>query len=140
MSKGERENMGTETEGCVLDIHLGGETHFDLRCLTVMEKSVTNKGQSNTAHMQCLACASKTESMHVTPTAARKVILMLPPLGIYIEGEARQATYRLTDWIVDLLEQDLAIRRFSKRWLMSGHIFWPQGTKSFLLLLLEEGF
>jgi hypothetical protein len=33
--------------------------------------------------------------MHYTPTAALEVILMLPPLGIYIEGEARQATYRL---------------------------------------------
>jgi hypothetical protein len=46
MSKSDRENVGTETKGCVLDIHLGGETHFDLRCLTVMEKSVTNKCQS----------------------------------------------------------------------------------------------
>jgi hypothetical protein len=25
----------------------------------------------------------------------KKIILMLPPLGIYIEGEARQATYIL---------------------------------------------
>jgi hypothetical protein len=33
--------------------------------------------------------------MYSTPTAALKVILILPPLGIYIEGEARQATYRL---------------------------------------------
>jgi hypothetical protein len=33
--------------------------------------------------------------MHCTPTAALEVILMLPPLEIYIEGEAKQATYRL---------------------------------------------
>jgi hypothetical protein len=33
--------------------------------------------------------------MHSTPTAALEVILMFPPLGIYIEGEATQATYRL---------------------------------------------
>jgi hypothetical protein len=39
---------------------------------------------------------------------------MLPPLGIYIEGEARQVTYRL-NCLENLLEQDLAIRRFSKR-------------------------
>jgi hypothetical protein len=38
MSKGNRENMGTETKGFVLDIHFGGDTHFDLRCLTVVEK------------------------------------------------------------------------------------------------------
>jgi hypothetical protein len=35
MSKGDRENMGTETEGCVLDLHLSDETYFVLRCLTV---------------------------------------------------------------------------------------------------------
>jgi hypothetical protein len=33
--------------------------------------------------------------MHSTPTAALEIILMLPPFGIYIEGEVRQATYRL---------------------------------------------
>jgi hypothetical protein len=33
--------------------------------------------------------------MHSSPTAALEVILMLPPLGIYIEGETRQATYTL---------------------------------------------
>jgi hypothetical protein len=27
---GDRENMGTETKGCVLDIHFGGETHSTL--------------------------------------------------------------------------------------------------------------
>jgi hypothetical protein len=33
--------------------------------------------------------------MHSTPTAALEVKLMLPPLGIYIEGDARHAIYRL---------------------------------------------
>jgi hypothetical protein len=46
MSKGNTENMKTETEGCVVDIHFGGETYFDLPYLTVVEKSVTNKCQS----------------------------------------------------------------------------------------------
>jgi hypothetical protein len=48
-----------------------------------------------TVHLQRLACISITGSMHSTPPAALEVILMLPPLGIYIEEEARQATYRL---------------------------------------------
>jgi hypothetical protein len=65
-----------------------------------------------TAHLQRLACVSITESMHSTPTAALEVILMFSPLGIYIEGEVRQATYRLNCFG---LEQKLAIRRFSKR-------------------------
>jgi hypothetical protein len=34
-------------------------------------------------------------SMHSTPTAALEVVLMLPPLGIYIKGEARLAIYSL---------------------------------------------
>jgi hypothetical protein len=48
-----------------------------------------------TAHLQRLACISITGSMYSTPTAALEVILLLPPLGIHIGGEARQATYRL---------------------------------------------
>jgi hypothetical protein len=93
-----------------------------------------------TAHLQRLVCVSITGSMHSTPIAALEVILMLPPLGIFILRE-RQERW-LKDWIVleNLLEQDLAIRRLSKRWLMSGHLFWPHGTRLFLLLLLEEGF
>jgi hypothetical protein len=46
-----------------------------------------------TAHLQRFAGVSITGTMHSTPTAALEVIL--PPLGIYIEGKARQATYRL---------------------------------------------
>jgi hypothetical protein len=33
--------------------------------------------------------------MHSTPIADLEVILMVPPLGIYIKGEARQVRYRL---------------------------------------------
>jgi hypothetical protein len=44
--KNDRENMETETKGCVLGTHYGVETHFDLRCFTVVEKSITNKCQS----------------------------------------------------------------------------------------------
>jgi hypothetical protein len=95
MSKGDRENMGTETEGCVLDIHFGGETHFDLRCLTVVEKSVTNKSHSNnsTPATPCLCKHNREHAFYSNCISG--VILMLPPLGIYIGGEARQATYRL---------------------------------------------
>jgi hypothetical protein len=63
---------------------------------------------------------------------------MLPPLGIYIEGEARWATYRLN-----------CSGKFTRTTF--GHLEgfekmtdeWPsllaQGTRLFLLLLLEEG-
>jgi hypothetical protein len=109
MSKGDRENMGTDMG--ILDIHLGGETHFDLRCLTVVEKSVTNKCQSknSTPATPCL-CKHNREHAFYTPTAALEVILMI---FILRERQGR----RLTDLIVleNLLEQVLAIRRFSKR-------------------------
>jgi hypothetical protein len=49
---------------------------------------------------------------------------MLPPLGIYIEGEARQATYILNCSREFILEQDLAIRKFSKRVVL---YFGPKG-------------
>jgi hypothetical protein len=83
MSKGDRENTKTETKGCVLDTHFSDETHFVYNQISLNRK---------TAHLQRLACISITGSMHSTPTAALQVILMLPPLGIYIEGKARQAT------------------------------------------------
>jgi hypothetical protein len=78
-----------------VDIQFVGGTHFDLRCLTGVEKAYQISVSRKTAHLQRLACISITGSMHSTPTAALEVILMLPPLGIYIEGDARQATYRL---------------------------------------------
>jgi hypothetical protein len=77
--------------------------------------------------------------MHSTPTAALEVILMLPPLSIYIEEEARQATYRPN------CSGEFTRARFGhsdvfEKMTKSGHLLWPQGTKLFLLLLLEEGF
>jgi hypothetical protein len=65
---------------------MGTETKF---CPTL--PSINQK----TAHMQRFACVSITGTMHSTPTADLEAILMLPPLGIYNEGEATQATYRL---------------------------------------------
>jgi hypothetical protein len=71
--------------------------------------------------------------MRSTPTAL-KVILLLSSLGIYIEGEARQATYRL-----NVLEFSTR-GRFDHSEVFEKMTNEPQGTKSFLLLLLEEGF
>jgi hypothetical protein len=61
MSKGDRENMGTETKDCVLDIKFGGETHFDINFFTVVEKIVTNKCQSknSTSSTPCLCKHNK---------------------------------------------------------------------------------
>jgi hypothetical protein len=60
----------------------------------VVGKSVTNECQSkNSTPATPRLCTHNRE--HSFPTAVLEVILMLPHLGIYIEGEARQATYRL---------------------------------------------
>jgi hypothetical protein len=77
--------------------------------------------------------------MHPTPTAALEVILMLPPLGIYIGGEARQAIYRLN-----------CSGEFTRARFGYSEVFekmtdeWPSllapVEKSFLLLLLEGDF
>jgi hypothetical protein len=91
MSKGDKENMGTEIKGCVLDIHFGGDTHFDLSCLIVVEKASQISVNRKTVNLQRLSCVGITESMHSTLTAAPKVILMLPTLGIYIKRERGKA-------------------------------------------------
>jgi hypothetical protein len=71
--------------------HFGGDTHFTLRCLTVVEKKSSQISVNRkTAQLQRLACLSITGSMHSIPPAALEVILMLPHLGIYIEGGTRQ--------------------------------------------------
>jgi hypothetical protein len=96
MSKGDRENMGTETAGCVLDLNLSDETHFVLRCLTVVGKSAANKCQSKngTPATPCLCEHSREYAFWPNYSSnPLEVILMLPPLGIYIAGEARQATW-----------------------------------------------
>jgi ribonuclease HI len=46
-------------------------------------------------HLQRLACICITGSMRSTPTSALEVLLLLPPLNIFIEREARQTIYRL---------------------------------------------
>jgi hypothetical protein len=112
------------------------ETHFDLRCLTVVEKSVTNTCQSKNSRPATPCLYKITGSMHSTPTAALEVILMLPPLGIYIEEEGRQATYRLN------CSGEFTRARFGHSEVfekMSNE--WPSLlVSSFLLLLLEEVF
>jgi hypothetical protein len=69
--------------------------------------------------------------MRPTPPATLEVILILPPLRNYIEGEARETSYRLN-----------CSGEFTRA--RSGHSEktdeWPsQGTKLFLILLLAEG-
>jgi hypothetical protein len=64
---------------------------------------------------------------------------MLPSLGIYIEGEAKQATYRLN------CSGEFTRARFGHSEVVEKMTDgWPsllaQETKSFLLLLLEGGF
>jgi hypothetical protein len=77
-------------------IHFDGETHFDLHAaLLWWKKALQISVNRKTAHLQRRACGSITGSMHSTPTAALEDILMLSRLGIYIEGEARQATCSL---------------------------------------------
>jgi hypothetical protein len=88
--------MRTETKGCLLDVYFGGETHFDLRCLTVVERSVSNKCQSknSTPATPCLYKLNREHAFYSNSSSGGH-ILMLPIVGIYIEKEARQATYKL---------------------------------------------
>jgi hypothetical protein len=74
--------------------------------------------------------------MHSTPTTALEVILMSPPLGIYIEEEARQATYRLNcsgEFTRARFCHSEVFEKMTDEWPS----FLPLGD---LLLLLEENF
>jgi hypothetical protein len=70
MPKGHKENMETETKSCVLDIHFGGKTHFELPYRTVVEKSPQMSVNQKTAHLQHLASVNITGSIRSTATAA----------------------------------------------------------------------
>jgi hypothetical protein len=77
--------------------------------------------------------------MHSTPTAALEVILMLPPLGIYIEGEARQATYKLNcsgEFNRARFGHSEVFEKMTDEW---SSLLAP-GDKIFLLLLLGGSF
>lgn len=45
--------------------------------------------------VQRLACITITSAFRSTPTAALEVLLQIPPIDIYLKGEAYMATYRL---------------------------------------------
>ena len=45
--------------------------------------------------VQRLACISITSAFPSTPTAALETLLQIPPIGIFLKGEAYMATYRL---------------------------------------------
>src|ERR1044072_996394 len=48
------------------------------------------------SRLQRLACLCITGAIRSTPTAAMETMLNLPPLDIYVRGEARIAAYRLS--------------------------------------------
>jgi hypothetical protein len=47
--------------------------------------------QKRLSHLQRMTCWAITGGMHSTPTSALEVMLMLPPLHLFIKQEVRQA-------------------------------------------------
>ena len=64
-------------------------------CVVWWEKAQQSNVIRKIGHLQRLACICITGSMRSTPTAALETLLMLMPLNIFIEKEARQVMYRL---------------------------------------------
>lgn len=58
-------------------------------------KMEQEQGKEHLRKLQRLACLCITSAMKTTPTAAMETMLNLPPLDIYIKGEARMGAYRL---------------------------------------------
>jgi hypothetical protein len=63
--------------------------------ISVVKKTTQSSVVLKISRLQRLACMCVTGSMRSTPTSALETLLMLPPLGIFIEMESRQAVYRL---------------------------------------------
>jgi hypothetical protein len=59
------------------------------------KKATQTSVGSKISRQQRLACMCVTGCMRSTPKSAPEVLLMLPPLSIFIEKESRQAAYRL---------------------------------------------
>jgi hypothetical protein len=51
--------------------------------------------QERLSHLQRMTCLGITGGMRSTPTSTLEVMLMLPPLHLFIKQKARQATNRL---------------------------------------------
>jgi hypothetical protein len=95
MSACDWKHLGVATKSYILAIHFGCETHSDIRCRNLVEKMTHSSVVLKICHLKRLACMCVTSSMRSTPTSALETLLMLPPLGIFIEMESRQAIYRL---------------------------------------------
>ena len=86
--------MGSETKGCVLDLHHDDQTRIDLKLCGLAAKDEIQYQQER-AKIQKLACLAITGAMKMTPRAAMEVLLGLPALHVMIEAEAQTGVYRI---------------------------------------------
>jgi hypothetical protein len=134
-----------ETKSCVLEIHFGGETHFDLRCLIVVEKNVTNKCQSknSTPAMTCLYKNNREHAFYPNCSSGGHTDVAFL-LFILREGQDRRLTeYRLNNCSGEFTRERFChleiFEKMTNEWLS---LLTP-GDKIvpiIVLLLLEEGF
>ncbi|KAL1446432.1 hypothetical protein WDU94_012296 [Cyamophila willieti] len=64
-------------------------------CIVWWTKLEQGQAKETLRKLQRLACLCITSAMKSTPTAAMETMLNLPPLDIYITGEARMGAYRM---------------------------------------------
>jgi hypothetical protein len=58
-------------------------------------KVLQTTAQQKLTKIQRLACLGITGAMRTTPTAALEALLDLPPLHLYVEGQARLTAHRM---------------------------------------------
>jgi hypothetical protein len=85
-------NLGTETEGDVLDIHHAVRPTVTY-ATTVWVQFKTSKVEHS--KLQRRACLCVTEAIKTAPTPATEVIIGLQPLHLHLEAEARPGIYSL---------------------------------------------
>jgi hypothetical protein len=82
------------TEGGGLAIHFHGEANYFVCFTGIVEESGAEKCSEKALCLQRMTCLEITGGMRLTPTSALEVILMLPPINLFIKQGARQG-YRL---------------------------------------------
>jgi hypothetical protein len=97
-----KSDMGTKTKSGVLDIHFDGKIHLELRCLNVLEKSVTKSVNRKTTHLQRLAFVNITGSRRSNYTSTRHTdaINIYEEARLNCSGEFTRAWFGPEDKIV----------------------------------------
>jgi hypothetical protein len=83
------------TDGGGLAIHFRGEAHSFVCFAGIVEEVKLKNAQKMYSHFQRMTCLGVTGGMRSTPPSVLEVMLMFPPLNLFLKQEVRQVAKRL---------------------------------------------